>query len=272
MRILAMVAMVLALVSCTNQKSPTGRGQMLMYSQAEMRELGAQSFAQIKQQEKASTDRAINAYVRCVADAVTDPALLATIDPTQQETWEVVVFESDQVNAFALPGGHIGVYTGLLNVAKTPDQLATVLGHEVAHVLADHGNEQVSRAQMTNAGLEIVQIALGASGTENQDLIMAGLGLGAQVGIALPFGRQQESEADVVGLELMAKAGFDPAASVELWRNMARASGGAPPELLSTHPSHGTRIEDLQNLQSKAGQWYQQARAEGRAPGCRVPR
>ncbi len=271
MRKWAMAVAALIMVGCTNQ-SPTGRGQTLLFSQDQMREMGAQSFAQIKQQEKASTDPAINAYVRCVADAVTDPALLASIDPNQRETWEVVVFESDQVNAFALPGGHIGVYTGLLKVAKTPDQLATVLGHEVAHVLADHGNEQVSRAQMTNAGLEIVQIALGASGASNQDLIMAGLGLGAQVGIALPFGRQQESEADVVGLELMARAGFDPAASVDLWHNMARASGGAPPELLSTHPSHSTRIQDLQQMQGQAQGWYQQAKAQGRRPGCRVPR
>ncbi|MBY5992685.1 M48 family metallopeptidase [Ferrimonas balearica] len=272
MRSLLILSLLLTLGGCATNQSPTGRGQTLLFSQDEMRQMGAQSFAQIKEQETASTDRAVNAYVRCVAEAVTDPALLAVVDPGQTEVWEVVVFESEQVNAFALPGGHIGVYTGLLGVAKTPDQLATVLGHEVGHVLADHGNEQVSRAQMTNAGLQIAQVALGASGTANQDLIMAGLGLGAQVGITLPFGRQQESEADVIGLELMARAGFDPAASVQLWHNMADASGGAPPELLSTHPSHGTRIGDLERMQAEASVWYRQAQSQGRRPGCRVPR
>ncbi|WP_345333435.1 M48 family metallopeptidase [Ferrimonas pelagia] len=265
-----MALAVFGLTACTAH-SPTGRGQMLMYSPDDMRQMGAQSFAQIKQQETVSTNRQINTYVRCIADALTQPQHLAAIDPQQVEAWEVVVFESEQVNAFALPGGHIGVYTGLLEVAQTPDQLAAVMGHEIGHVLADHGNEQVSRGQMTNAGLQIAQIALGASGTANSDMIMAGLGLGAQVGILLPFGREQESESDVIGLELMARAGFDPAAAVTLWQNMAKASGSAPPELLSTHPSSQSRIADLQSRQGAAGQLYNQAKASGQRPNCRVP-
>lgn len=159
-----------------------------------------------------------------------------------------MVFDSDQVNAFALPGGKIGVYTGLLNVAVNQDQLATVIGHEVAHVLADHSNERLSQSQLANTGLSITSVALGSSEYKQyQGMTMAALGLGVQYGVILPYGRTQESEADIVGLEYMAKAGFDPNQSVDLWKNMAKASGGnQPPELLSTHPSHSTRIKDLQ--------------------------
>ena len=128
------------------------------------------------------------------------------------------------------------------------DQLATVIGHEVAHVLADHSNERLSQSQIANTGLSITSVALGASEYKQyQGMTMAALGLGVQYGVILPYGRTQESEADVVGLEYMAQAGFDPNQSVNLWQNMAKASGGnQPPELLSTHPSHSTRIKDLQ--------------------------
>ncbi|OIN23808.1 M48 family metallopeptidase [Vibrio barjaei] len=227
-----------AIAACSS--SPTGRNQLILFSDAQMSQLGAQSFEQMKKEQKVSKDKEVNAYVQCVAKTITDHV------PPQPEfsEWEVVVFDSDQVNAFALPGGKIGVYTGLLNVAVTPDQLATVIGHEVAHVLADHSNERLSQSQLANTGLQITNAALG--GSQYRDVTMAALGVGVQYGVILPYGRTQESEADIVGLELMAESGFDPNQSVELWKNMAKASGGSqPPELLSTHPSHDTRISDL---------------------------
>lgn len=229
---------IMLLTGCTS--SPTGRQQVLLFSGAEMSKLGAQSFEQLKQQEKISKDAKTNRYVQCVSNTITD-----TLGPQPDfEEWEVVVFDSDQVNAFALPGGKIGVYTGLLKVAVNQDQLATVIGHEIAHVTANHGNERMSRSQLTSVGLEISNVAL--AGNEYQSIAMAGLGLGVQYGVMMPYGRAQESESDIVGLELMAKAGFDPKESVALWKNMAKASGGSqPPELLSTHPSHSTRIDDL---------------------------
>lgn len=220
--------------------SPTGRNQVILFSESDMSQLGAQSFEQLKQKEKISTDKKTNQYVQCVAGAITRQV------GVQQgfSEWEVVVFDSDQVNAFALPGGKIGVYTGLLNVAQNADQLATVIGHEVAHVLAHHSNERMSRSQIANVGLKVSSVALQTS--EYHDIAMGALGLGVQYGVMLPYGRTQESEADIVGLDFMAKAGFDPRQSVELWKNMAKASGGQqPPELLSTHPSHDTRISDL---------------------------
>ena len=214
-----------------------------------MSNLGSQSFNEMKQQQTISKDATINRYVECVANAVTSQL------PKQAsfDKWEVVVFDSDQVNAFALPGGKIGVYTGLLKVAENEDQLATVIGHEIAHVLADHSNERLSQSQLANAGMQITAVALGASEyAQYRDATMAALGLGVQYGVLLPYGRTQESEADVVGLELMAKAGFDPAQSVDLWHNMAQAADGQqPPELLSTHPSHSTRIDDLRETMAK---------------------
>ena len=232
---------IAGLTACSS--SPTGRNQILMFSDQEMSSLGAKSFDQMKQEIPISKDKKVNAYVQCVAKQITD-----TIPPQAGfKNWEVVVFDSDQVNAFALPGGKIGVYTGLLEVAKNQDQLATVIGHEIAHVLADHSNERLSQTQLANTGLQITGVVLGSSEyAQYQSATMAALGLGIQYGVLLPYGRTQESEADVVGLELMAKAGFNPNESINLWKNMAAASGGNnPPELLSTHPSHSTRIKDL---------------------------
>ncbi|GAB2650374.1 M48 family metallopeptidase [Vibrio panuliri] len=254
------LALAVGLTACSS--SPTGRNQLLLFSDSDMSNLGAQSFEQMKQQQKVSTDAKLNRYVQCVASAVTQQV------PKQPtfEQWEVVVFDSEQVNAFALPGGKIGVYTGLLNVAKNQDQLATVIGHEIAHVLADHSNERLSQTQLANAGLQITNAALGASEyAQYRNVTMSALGLGVQVGVLLPYGRTQESEADIVGLELMARAGFDPRQSIALWQNMAKASKGQqPPELLSTHPSHGTRIEDLTATMRKLPSYGAQK------PNCKV--
>ncbi|GGI82963.1 Zn-dependent protease [Shewanella hanedai] len=253
----------LALTGCAATESPTGRNQILLFSSQEIDQMGASSFEQIKKQEKVSQDANLNRYVDCVANRIT------SVLPTSNLPWDVVVFESPQVNAFALPGGHIGVYTGLLKVAENEDQLATVIGHEVAHVLANHSNEQVSRSQMTGVGMQLADVALGAGGVSNKDLYMAALGLGTQVGFILPYGREQESEADVMGVELMARAGFDPSQSMVLWQNMAKQGGGQSPELLSTHPSHDHRIDDLSNMQAQVVPLYKASQAQLKQ-ACRI--
>ncbi|WP_373317373.1 M48 family metallopeptidase [Shewanella algidipiscicola] len=250
------VVILVILAGCATNQSPTGRSQTLLFSAQQMDQMGAESFEQMKQQQALSKDKQRIAYVRCVASRIT------AVLPVGQPKWEVVLFESEQINAFALPGGHIGVYTGLLKVATNQDQLATVIGHEVAHVLANHSNEQVSRAQMTGVGMQLANAALDVSGVSNRDLYMAALGLGAQVGFVLPYGREQESEADIMGVELMARAGFDPSQSIKLWQNMAKAGGSQGPELLSTHPSHGRRIADLQQMQPKVMPLYQASQAK----------
>jgi predicted Zn-dependent protease len=249
------------LTGCQVTKSPTGRTQALMYSANDMNQLGAQSFAEMKKNQKILSDKKINNYVQCVAQAITEQVS----GSYGQQQWEVVVFDDKQVNAFALPGGHIGVYTGLLKIANTADQLAAVLGHEVGHVLANHSNERLSRNQLTNMGLGIASGALDLAGMENKNLWMQGLGLGTKFGIAMPFNRQQESESDNVGLELMAKAGFDPKASVTLWQDMGKASGGGTPlEILSTHPSNETRINDLNAGMTKAEALYKAVKTKPR--------
>ncbi|MDZ7749641.1 MAG: M48 family metalloprotease [Halofilum sp. (in: g-proteobacteria)] len=260
-RCASLVVLVLALAGCAT--SPTGRDQIRLYSDREMARMGSESFAELKREGELVRDPAVTGYVRCVAGAITE-----TVAPGQD--WEVQVFERDAANAFALPGGKIGVYAGMLEVARGPDQLAAVLAHEVAHVEAEHGNARMSAATMTQVGIAALQIALGGEGRDSRQT-MALLGLGAQVGILLPYGRSQESEADALGLDYMARAGFDPRASVELWQNMARRGGSAPPEFLSTHPSHASRIEDLRARMPQALERYRAARERGRVPRCEPP-
>ncbi len=246
--------------------SPTGRRQLLLYQDAEVAQLGLASFDEMKKQEKIATDPALNRYVGCVAEAVTRQ--IPAHYQTGAAAWEVVLFDSPQINAFALPGGRIGVYTGLLKVAKDQDQLAAVLGHEVAHVLAKHSNERLSNTQVANLGMVAADMALGESPVRQS--AMAALGLGAQVGYLLPYGRLQESEADVLGLQLMARAGFQPEAAVSLWQNMAQATSRQPSvEFLSTHPSNERRIAQLQQQLAIVAPDFEQARALGRYPQCR---
>jgi len=245
--------------------SPTGRKQLIMVSDSEMNKMGFQAFNEIKKKTSIEKDFKINTYVKCVADAVAAHA----VDRTGVKTWEVVVFRDDSANAFALPGGKIGVHTGMLKVAENADQLAAVLGHEVGHVISRHGAERVSQGMATQGGLLVADVVLGQTGNENRGLVLAGLGIGAQFGVLLPFSRKHESEADLIGIELMAKAGFNPEGSVALWQNMAAASGGkAPPEFVSTHPANKTRINDLRAAMPTAMQLYQQAQAAGRVPKC----
>lgn len=251
----SLVALLLAtFAGCAT--SPTGRNQLLVFPPDQLDAMGVQAFDKMRSELTVDTDPAINDYVRCVANAITDEVSL------KGTTWEVVVFKDDSPNAFALPGGKMGVYTGMLKVADNQNQLAAVLGHEVGHVLAQHGNERMSQQQLTN-------VALAAGSVYLDPYSMQALGLGAQVGILLPYSRTHESEADVIGLDLMAEAGFDPRQSVQLWKNMAKAGGGAPPEFLSTHPASSTRIDNLLSHMAGALKIYNAARAKGKKPSCK---
>jgi predicted Zn-dependent protease len=244
--------------------SPLGRKQLMIHSDHEMNRMGIQSFEVMKQESPRSTDVVAIAYVECVAYAV-----IGAMDSERVDAWEVVLFDDESANAFALPGRKIGVHTGLLLVATDQHQLATVLGHEVGHVIAGHSNERVSQAQVAQASMVIAGVAAQASELSPEQMQLLGLmGLGVQVGILLPYSRIHESEADLIGLDLMAEAGFEPAASVVLWQNMGRG-GGAPPELLSTHPSNQTRIRDLRERIPEAERLRYAALERGVAPSCR---
>ncbi|MDQ2694768.1 MAG: M48 family metallopeptidase, partial [Pseudomonadota bacterium] len=203
-----------------------------------------------------------NAIVRCVAGAIVNEV------QGGPRSWEVAVFQDGSANAFALPGGKIGVNTGMFKVARNPDQLAAVIGHEVGHVLAQHSNERLSQQFAVQAGLSLADAVAGQYAALPREQLLGVLGLGAQLGILLPYSRTHESEADVIGLNLMARAGFDPRQSIGLWQNMARSGGGQPPEFMSTHPSHGTRLQDLQAAMGPALQTYERALAQGKRPRC----
>lgn len=248
------ISAVFLVAACAT--SPTGRKQLILFPDSEMNKMGLQSFTELKRKTPIEYDSRTNTYVKCITDAITRAAK----SQTQLSNWEVVVFRDSSANAFALPGGKIGVYTGILKVATTADQLAAVLGHEVGHVIARHGTERVSQAAAQEGILSIVD-AMGDKGSTQHGLLMAGLGLGAQFGIMLPFSRKHESEADEIGLYLMAQAGFNPQESIQLWRNMSQTGGGSPPEILSTHPSNASRISGLQSKMAKAMTYYNQTPA-----------
>ena len=252
----------LIVAACTT--SPTGRGQMIWKSDAELEAQSRKAFNQMRAGMPLATDRKKIDFVACVAEAV-----VKVLDPPHSDIeWELAVFESESVNAFAMPGGKIGVFTGILDVTENQHQLAAVIGHEIAHVTARHSNERASRASLTGVGINVAAIILGGGHRGATYTAQQALSAGAAMGISLPHTRGQESEADIIGLEFMAKAGFDPRESVSLWQRMDAASEKKPPEFLSTHPASETRIENLVSEWQKTLPLYNQAVEEGRVPTC----
>jgi len=253
------IAVIVLLAGCVTNPD-TGRSQLMLVSQSEEAQMGLASFVQIKKQEKISADPAANARVQRVGRRIA--ASVGREIPNAQ--WEFVVFDSPQVNAFALPGGKVGVYTGLLKLAATDDELAIVLGHEIAHVTSRHGAERTSQ-NYAIAGIG----ALAAIGMEakqvdpaKRNMILSAYGIGSQVAVALPYSRLHESEADGIGLKFAAGAGYDPRAAVTFWKKMAAQGGQKPPALLSTHPSDVDRIRNLQQLAPRYMILYEQSKAK----------
>lgn len=262
---LALTAAAL-LAGCATTTSPTGRRQVTGgVSEAELNQMGVQAFAEAKAKQKLSTDAKSNTYVRCVVNA-----LVAQLPAAQRTVaWEVALFQDDSANAFALPGGKVGVNTGIFKVATNQDQLAAVIAHEIVHVVANHHDERITRQMGTQVGLGVVGALIGGAYGSNAGQTATQLGtLGTQAGFLLPNSRIQESEADAVGQQLMAQAGFDPAQAVNLWRNMQSASSGSTPQWMSTHPDPSNRINKLAADAPALGTVYQQARAAGRTPRC----
>lgn len=229
-------------------------------SRAEIEAVSDDQFEQMQNQMPLSSSAAEKAYVYCVSRAI-----IAQMEPPYDTMdWEIEVFDNEMENAFAMAGGKIGVFNGIFAVATTQDQLAAVIGHEVAHVTEEHSLERANQQMITGNIVDIGSAAVG--GNMGQMIAM-----GADLGIFLPYGRAQEAEADVVGLVYMASAGFDPRASVQLWKNMEEKGGAGPPQFLSTHPSPENRIGDLIGELPETLPLYNQAVAEGRRPNCRVP-
>lgn len=264
--LLLAAAIALAASSCATTTSPTGRKQYVgAVSQKQLDQLGAQAFAEVKAKKAQTTDARQRNYVGCVVNAI-----VAQL-PAQWRTtgWEYAVFVDKEPNAFALPGGKVGVYTGIFTVAKNQDQLAAVVAHEIGHVVSRHHEERITRQMQTQTGLGVISALLGARYGEGAAQTTNQLGgMAAQGLFVLPNSRTQESEADVVGQQLMAQAGFDPRAAVGLWQNMAAAGGNRPPQWLSTHPDPQSRLKEMSNRAAGLMPAYQQARATGHVPKC----
>lgn len=244
---------LLALAGC--QTVPyTGRSQLQLLSEPEETRMGFQAYREILKKSRISRDPALNAMVTRVGTRI------AAATGRTDLPWEFTVIDDNrQINAFALPGGKVAVYTGILPITRDDAGLAAVLGHEIGHVIAHHGGERISQELLVQAGLTATMAALSRGDPQTVRSVGSLLGAGASVGVILPWSREQESEADHLGLIFMAKAGYDPHAALDLWRRMDEASRGRgePPEFLSTHPSHGTRIRQIEQWLPEALQHYQ---------------
>jgi predicted Zn-dependent protease len=260
------LACPLLLAGCATTTSSTGRTQYVgAVSQDQLNQLGIQAFNQEKGQKPLSQDARQNAYVRCVVDSI-----VRELPPQWRQTgWESAVFVDKTPNAFALPGGKVGVYTGIFDVAKTQGQLAAVVGHEIGHVVERHHDERITRQYGAQAALTVASLLAGSRyGDGVAQSVSQGGGLLLQTTFLLPGTREQENEADIVGQRLMAQAGYDPHQAIDLWQNMLAANDSRPPQWLSTHPDPKSRIGEMRKRADSLMPVYQQARASGRKPSC----
>ncbi len=263
---LPFLAAALLLAGCYTNPV-TGRKSLVLLSQGEEVTLGAQSFQSIREKEKVSTDSAANARVTRIGQRIAQ----AVGDELPNAKWEFVVFDSKELNAFALPGGKVGVYTGLLQLAESDAELASVMGHEIGHVIARHGAERMSEA-MVISGLGAVGSAAVEAKTQDpqtRQLFELAYGGAVTLGRVLPHSRGNETEADRMGAIYAARAGYDPRASITFWQKMmaekqkaGAAQGGALSALLSTHPADEKRIADLKTLMPTVVPIYEQNRGK----------
>ncbi|MDX2110284.1 MAG: M48 family metallopeptidase [Verrucomicrobiota bacterium] len=239
----------------------TGRSAVRLFPESQMVSMASGEFDKMKVAGPISNDPEMNARIQRIGKRVA--SVVNTVVPP--EKWEFVVFDDDTtVNAFALPGGKVGVYTGLIKLAGSDDEIACVIGHEVAHVTAQHGNERVSQQTIAQAGGMAVQYGVKNKTEQTQQLAMMAYGLGAQYGLLLPYSRTHEREADQIGLLYAARAGYNPNAAVTFWQKMAAKGGAQPPQFLSTHPSNGDRIQRLQAQMPMAMVEYEKSPFKGK--------
>lgn len=232
----------------------TGRTQLLLSSEAEEAAAGATSYSQYLSESKISTDKDKTALVKKVGQKI---AAASGYD----YDWEFNLLENDEANAWCLSGGKVAVYTGILPYTQTEAGLATVMSHEIAHAIARHGAERSAQSQLLNYGLAIGQATM--QDNPNKELIMLGVNVAGNIGIILPYSRKHESEADYMGILLMAKAGYDPNEAVSFWQRMAAGSSGSQgflSDFLSTHPSDEKRIADIQKHLPEALEYYKKSK------------
>lgn len=239
LRGLASGTLVLVAGCATNPE--TGRSQLILIDESQLQQASLSAWSQMRQQVPAWRNATAQRRLETVGTRVVQAA------GRGNQNWEFVLFDSPQKNAFVLPGGQVGFYRGLYEISERDDWMATVLGHEVGHVTGRHAAERYSREAATQTALQV------AGSQINSQLAMAALGLGAQVGLSLPFSREQESEADILGINYMQRAGYDPRQAIPFWQRMQGGGGSRPPEFLSTHPDPDNRIERIRNYINQQG-------------------
>jgi predicted Zn-dependent protease len=248
-----LLCLIFAVVGCTTVPM-TGRYQLLLSDEAQENAAGATSYGQYLKESKISTHKTNTALVKKVGQKI------AAVSGCDYD-WEFNLLESDEANAWCLSGGKVAVYTGILPYTQTEAGLATVMAHEIAHAIARHGAERSAQNTLLEYGLAIGNATL--ANNPNKELIMLGVNVAGNVGIILPYSRKHESEADHIGLLLMAKAGYDPNEAIKFWQRMSAASGGSQgglSDFLSTHPSDAKRVKDLQELLPEAMQYYKKSK------------
>jgi predicted Zn-dependent protease len=259
--ILALLALGWYFLNAERYVNPeTGKTAYVAMAPEQEEQLGLQAFQQVLSESKTiSSGPEVDMVQRVAAK------LVRNVDEASSKfDWRVTVVESDQVNAFCLPGGKIVVYTGILPIAKNEAGLATVMGHEIAHATARHGAQRMFQSSALQIAMGGLQGSMATMDPQAQKVLIGLMGAGAQYGVLLPFGRDHELEADKLGLVYMARAGYDPRESIAFWERMSAAAGaGKPPEMLSTHPADGTRITQLEKLMPQAMEIYNSTRGGG---------
>jgi predicted Zn-dependent protease len=257
---ISLVIMLLMVYSCSTVPI-TGRKQLNLVSDTEMMSMSFSQYDQFLKEHKLSTNKEQTEMVKRVGKRIAEAVVKYMNDNgygahIKDFAWEFNLVEEDVPNAWCMPGGKVVFYTGILPLTKDEEGLAVVMGHEIAHAVAKHGNERMSHEMGVQMGGAALSVALNEKPEETKAIYMAAFGLGSQVGFMLPYSRTHETEADKMGLIFMAMAGYNPQAAVPFWERMAAGGGQKPPEFLSTHPADGTRIKDLQAYMPEALKYY----------------
>jgi predicted Zn-dependent protease len=258
---IALLLIISIIISSCSKVPITGREQVHLLPASDINSMALTQYQQTLQQSKVINGTPDAALVEKVGRNISNAAIqlmnqLGESDRISGFKWEYHLLDSKEVNAWCLPGGKIAVYSGLLPITKDEVGLAVVLGHEVGHAIAEHGNERMSQGLIAEMGGMALDVALSSKPEQTRELYGQAYGLGAEYGALLPFSRTQESEADRIGLVLMAIAGYDPNTAIGLWERMKAQSQGAPPEFMSTHPSDEHRIEDIKSHIPEAMKYY----------------
>ncbi len=254
---------LIALLAGCAMNMVTGRKQLSLVSESEVQVMAATHYKSFLNENKvlSPASNANAAMVSRVGSRIANAVTAYYNSQGKQEVlegynWEFSTIDSEDVNAWAMPGGKVVVYTGLLPVTQNETALAIVMGHEIAHAVAKHGSERMSQALVQQLGGVALSVAISQQPQQTQELFLMSYGIGSQIGAMLPWSRQQESEADKYGLIFSAMAGYDPREAIPFWQRMSDAGGGSPPEFLSTHPSDATRMRKLAQFMPEALKYY----------------